>query len=92
MPAYVIVDFEVKDKEKLGQYANAAAETLIPFEGEYVVKGEAQALHGAMPYPMKVVIMFPNRDKAVSWYQSDAYQNIVGIRDQALNSQFQLVG
>ena len=92
MPAYIVAEFEIKDKEKLSHYANAAAETLIPFDGEYVVKGEVDVLHGDLDYPMKVIIAFPDREKALAWYQSDAYQHTAVIRDQAIISQFHLVG
>lgn len=92
MPAYVIVDIDVKDKERLSQYSDAAAATLIPFKGEYIVKGEAEVLHGERPYPIKVVIAFPDKEQARAWYASDAYQAIVGLRDQAFNSQFHLIG
>ena len=41
---------------------------------------------------LKVVIQFPDRDSAVNWYNSDAYQAIIPLRGQGMDCQFHLVG
>lgn len=91
MKALVIVDLTPIDSDKLGTYSALAAETLLPYGGEFLAKGPVEALHGEIPFQTKVVIQFPDRDKAISWYQSPAYQAIVPVRDQGMNSQFHLI-
>ncbi len=92
MTALIIVDLTIIDKEKLSVYSAMAAETLVPFSGEFLAKGPIETLHGESAFQMKVVIQFPSKDKAVSWYNSDAYLAIISIRDQGMRSQFHLIG
>ncbi len=92
MAALIIVDLIPLDKEHLTRYSTMAAESLIPFEGEFLAKGDIEPLHGDSSYQVKVVIQFPDREHALNWYYSDTYQKIIPIRDQGMESQFHLVG
>ena len=92
MTALIIVDLTPTDKEKLSAYSAMAAETLVLFGGEFLAKGPIEALHGESAFQTKVVIQFPDRDSAMNWYRSAAYQEIIPVRDQGMDSQFHLVG
>ena len=92
MTTYIVVDVTPTDTEKLKQYSAMAAETLIPFNGEFVAKGPIMALHGNKPFHMKVIIGFPDYESATGWYNSAAYQAIIELRDQGADSQFHLIG
>lgn len=92
MPTLVVVDLTPTDSEKLRTYSAQAAQTLTPYGGEFLAKGPVEALHGDVRFTTKVVIQFPDRQNAVNWYQSDAYQAIIPTRDQGMDSQFHLVG
>jgi len=92
MPAYIVVDLTPINIEKLQQYSTLAAETLVPFGGEFLVKGAIEVLHGDLNQKMKVIITFPDRDNAFNWYSSAAYQAIISLRDEAMHSKFDLVG
>lgn len=92
MNALMIIDLSPLDQEKLGEYSAMAAETLVPYGGEYIAKGPIESLQGNTTFSTKVVIQFPDREKALNWYQSDAYQSLIPIRDQAMHSQFHLIG
>jgi len=92
MTAYIIVDLTPTDLPKLQQYSAMAAETLIPFAGEFIVKGPIETLHGDKEFQTKVIIGFPDRENAEGWYRSDAYQKIINIRNEGMKSQFHLVG
>ncbi len=92
MSTLIIVDLTPTDKERLSAYSALAAESLIAYSGEFIAKGPIEALHGEAPYSTKVVIQFPDRESAENWYRSEAYQAIIPIRDQGMNSQFHLVG
>ena len=91
MTALVIVDLTPTDKDKLSAYSAMAAETLVAYDGEFVVRGPIEALHGESVFQTKVVIQFPDRNRAISWFRSEAYQEIIPIRDQCMHSQFHLV-
>ncbi len=92
MTALIIVDLTPTDKDKLSAYSAMATETLVPFGGEFLAKGAIEVLHGESAFQTKVVIQFPDRDSAMNWYRSEAYQRIISTRDQGMESQFHLVG
>jgi len=92
MTALVIVDLSPIDAEPLSAYSSEAASTLVSFGGEFVAKGDIHVLHGESPFQKKVVIQFPSREKAMDWYNSEAYQAIVPLRDSGMRSQFHLLG
>lgn len=92
MTALITVDLTPTNKEQLGFYSAKAAETLIPFGGEFIAKGAIEALHGNSIFQTKVVIKFPDRDSATDWYHSDAYKQIIPTLDKGMQSQFHLVG
>ncbi|ADZ91598.1 DUF1330 domain-containing protein [Marinomonas mediterranea] len=91
MPSYIVVDLTPINKEKLAEYSALAAETLAPFNGHFIAKGESQALHGDKPHPLKAILEFPDKESAINWYHSDAYQAIIPIREQAIQCQFHLL-
>ncbi len=91
MSCLVIVDLTPMDKARLAQYSEKAAKTLAPFHGEFIAKGEIETLHGDAPHPLKAVIQFPDKEQARNWYNSDAYQAIIPLRNEGMNSQFHLV-
>ena len=92
MTALVIVDLTPIDAEQLGNYSAAAASTLVAFGGEFIAKGDIHTLHGESPFQKKVLIQFPSRENALDWYNSEAYQAIIPIRDLGMRSQFHLLG
>ena len=92
MSTLIVVDLTPTDTEKLSAYSAQAAETLKPYGGEFLAKGPIECLHGDASFTTKVVIQFPDRESAVNWYHSDAYQAIIPIRNQGMDSQFHLVG
>jgi len=92
MTALIIVDLTPTDQEKLSVYSTMAVETLVPYGGEFLAKGPIETLHGDSGFKAKAVIQFPDRDNALGWYHSAAYQAIIPTRDQGMQSQFHLVG
>lgn len=92
MTSLIVVDLTPKDAEKLARYSTAAAQTLIPFNGEFLVKGPIESLHGESVFSMKVIIQFPTKQNALDWYNSPDYQAIIPLRSEGMDSQFHLVG
>jgi len=92
MSAFIIVDLTPSNTEYLAAYSAKAGAIVKAHGGEFLVKGSIESLHGDAAFTTKVVIQFPDRDSALNWYHSDAYQAIIPTRDQGMDSQFHLVG
>jgi len=92
MSAFITVGLSIKDAEKFQQYGAAAAATLEEYSGAVVAKGPVEQLHGNFDHEVQVVIEFPSRDEASNWFQSANYQALTSLRNEAFDSQFQLVG
>lgn len=92
MSALIIVGLTVKDSEKFNIYGAAVPKTLSSFSGEVIAKGIVEQLYGKFDYEIQVVLKFPTREQATNWYHSGAYQDLVSVRNEAMDSQFQLIG
>jgi len=91
MSSYIIVESNILDTEKLNQYGQLAAPTVAKFGGEFLVKGEALALQGKSEFSKRAVIKFSDQLTAKKWYQSDEYQALIELRNEAMESRFHLV-
>ena len=81
MPTYLIVNASVTDQDMLNAYRAAVPPTL---QGHDVVvrasTNEAETIEGEPKGSRVVVLEFPDRDAFDAWYQSPAYQEIIGLR------------
>jgi uncharacterized protein (DUF1330 family) len=50
------------------------------------------ALHGESPFERGLIVEFPDRQTAIDWYNSPAYQAILETRNTAFDSRFVLIG
>lgn len=91
MKHLIIVDLTPINKTLLAEYSALAAKTLESFGGQFIAKGPIETLHGEAAHKMKAVIEFEDKESARSWYKSEAYQAIIALRDQGMESQFHLV-
>lgn len=91
MSAYIIVESNIIDAEKLTQYSQQAAKTVENFNGEFIAKSKAQLLAGESSESNGAVIRFENKEIAHAWYFSEDYQALIPLRNQAMNSIFKLV-
>jgi uncharacterized protein (DUF1330 family) len=80
MPAYLIANYRISNPAGYAAYPQAVAPTLAPFGGELVVGDFAsQTLEGS-PAPVSVIVRFPDRAAAQSWYDSEAYAAVRQLR------------
>ncbi|MDQ2655547.1 MAG: DUF1330 domain-containing protein [Chloroflexota bacterium] len=92
MPAYVIVGDVVTDDERLHAYARLVPTTLEPFGGQLLVRGgRIDVVEGDWRVPRTVIIAFPSVDDAWKWYQSDAYQEIIELRNEAADTGYLVI-
>ena len=84
MPAYIVGDVTVTDPDRYKDYAAHTESTLEPFGGRFIVRGGAhETLEGSWSPGRLVVIEFPDEESARGWYASDAYREILPIRQEA---------
>ncbi len=84
MSAFIVVTSTVKDPEKMQEYAQKSIATFGAFGAEFVVRGAFdRALVAGDPHSAVAVIHFPDQDSLNGWYASDAYQELVGLREAA---------
>lgn len=84
MQAFFIANVNVKDAEKFQQYAQQAAVSMQPFEGQLLTKGVfAKSLAGDLNYQSVAIVSFPDQVKLEAWFESDIYQALIPLRDEA---------
>ncbi len=82
MSAFVIANVQVENAEPYAEYTRQVEATLQPFGGRFIVRGTDKGLLEGDWHDRIVVIEFPDRESARSWYTSEAYQKILPIRLQ----------
>jgi len=81
MTAYAVGRFhDIEMGPEIVDYLHAIDATLAPFEGRFLVHGgRPTVLEGSWPDD-RVVIAFPDLQRAQDWYRSPAYQRILPLR------------
>ncbi|SIS04831.1 Uncharacterized conserved protein, DUF1330 family [Williamsia sterculiae] len=81
MTAYAIAHMHnIHPGEGVGEYLGAIDATLAPFSGRFIVHGGRQRVVEGPVDGIVVVIEFPDFATVQRWYESSAYQDIVGLR------------
>jgi len=92
MRAYVLGQIEVSDPEAFTQYRERVKATIEAHGGRYLVRGGAMTkMEGDWPYPRAVVIEFPSRQAAETWYRSPGYAALIGLRQRASRTNLVIV-
>lgn len=83
MPAYAIAHLRsVQVGPEIVEYLHRIDATLEPFGGRFLIHGgEIEVREDEFPGTL-VVIEFPDRERATSWYESPAYQAILPLRTE----------
>ena len=92
MAAYCVVYEIIDDPKRFEDYRRQVLPTIEAYQGRFLVRGGAfTVLEGDMPYERMVILEFPSRAVAETWYHSPEYQRILPLRTQSGKSQFILV-
>lgn len=84
MVAYLIGQIRVKEQKLWREYVDGVARSLEPFAAEIVFRGrQASVLAGQNPYDLVVVIRFIDQVTLDRWFTSDAYQQLIPLRERA---------
>jgi uncharacterized protein (DUF1330 family) len=74
MPAYIVVDIDVKDSKTYDRYKRLAPATMIPYGGRYLTRGgETAVLEGEWTPKRFVILEFPSLERAKAWWSSAEY-------------------
>lgn len=81
MPAYVVVDVDVKDEKAYSEYRAKAPATIRAHGGRYIARGGAfEHVEPGWDFHRFVLLEFPTMEAARKWYRSPEYQTILPIR------------
>lgn len=81
MAAYFIAQYVVNDRKLYREYQAGAGPTIQASGGEVIsFDVAAETIEGTPPGPQTVIVKFESTGAAKAWYDSPAYQAVVGKR------------
>ena len=84
MPAYVIVETDIRDPEQYDRYRAASPAAVAAGGGRFVARGGELAVLEGDWHPSRIVILeFPDLETAKRWYESPQYQEAKSLREGA---------
>jgi uncharacterized protein (DUF1330 family) len=92
MSTYIIIEFTVKDPDVVREkYSATAGQTAKEHGAEVLANSNWEILHGDPRLSSGAIMRFPDRESAVSWYNSPEYQQLIDIRSVAMDARFSLL-
>jgi len=84
MAVYLVGQVRIIDHDKWQQYVTGVAESLVPFDAQIVFRGKRlEVLAGEHDRDLSVVIRFADQQTLEGWFNSEAYQSLIELRDSA---------
>jgi uncharacterized protein (DUF1330 family) len=81
MSSYFVVNASVTDLAKLNEYQAAVGPTLAGHELKILAAtNEAETIEGVPSGSRVVILEFPSKEAFRAWYDSPAYQAVIGLR------------
>lgn len=81
MTAYIISRVSISDRQAMAGYMAEAPASVYAYGGKYLVRtGDISVLEGEAHYERVVVVEFPDKERAMAWYNSDEYHDLRDIR------------
>jgi uncharacterized protein (DUF1330 family) len=92
MPAFVVVQVDIRDALAYERYKALAPESIAAHGGRYIARGgHSEALEGQWD-PCRVVILeFESVDRAKTWLESPEYREARSLRHAAATTQMIVV-
>ncbi len=92
MPAYVIVDIEVKHPEQYEEYKKLAPPIVAKFGGKYLARGgKTETLEGDWSPKRLVILEFESMERAKEWWDSPEYREAREMRRRTTHSRLIVV-
>ena len=81
--AYLVAMPTIKDNDMFAkEYASKVADTIKPFQGKFLVRTPNKLVKEGEEKSLTVVIEFPNKEKALGWYNSNLYRPLKELRQK----------
>ncbi len=92
MPAYMIVEVDVKDPVRYDDYKKLTPASLMPYGGKFIVRGGNAELIEGKDQPKRIVILqFENTERAKAWWNSPEYADAKKLRQSTAETRMILV-
>lgn len=92
MPAYVLVEIDVKDPEAYEEYKRLVVPIVNRHGGRYLARGgRTETLEGEWSPRRIVVLEFGSLEQAKRWWSSDDYAPVRAIRHRTASSRMIVV-
>ena len=92
MSAYVISEVSEINPAHIGEYLALARPSVEAFGGRYLTSTtDVSMLEGGNPPARYVIVEFPSKENAGTWYESDEYKLALKHRDKALVRRLMIV-
>ena len=87
MSTYLIAEVNLIKPEAYNEYLSKVPKIVLKYNGEYLVIGGKISHHEGKWKPRRMVIVkFPNREKALAFYNSKEYERFKAIRNKVAES------
>jgi uncharacterized protein (DUF1330 family) len=88
MPAYVVVQVDVKDPIRYDDYKKMVPASIEKFGGRFLVRGgKTHTMEGTWAPKRFVVVEFPSVERAKAWWASPEYAEAKALRQATSESQ-----
>ena len=92
MPAYIVVEVDVHDRERYDRYKDMAPPSIYQYGGRYIARGgTCETLEGDWNPPRFVILEFENAERAKAWWSSPEYAEAKKLRHATASSRMLLV-
>lgn len=93
MSAFVLVEVNIQDPLVYEEYKKLTPGSVEAYGGKFVIRGNpVQVMEGSWDFDRMVLLEFPNKERALEWYNSEEYQKAKKIREKASSANFFIVG
>ena len=91
MAAYVVVDVDVKDKDRYAEYIKLAPPSIAQYGGRYLSRaGRTETLEGGWQPHRFVILEFPTYERAREWWDSPEYAPAKALRQASADTEMVL--
>jgi uncharacterized protein (DUF1330 family) len=92
MPAYVLANIKITDRDAYAEYAATAGPAVARYGGRYLaLVDQVEVLEGEWEPDRLVIIGFDSVEQARVWWTSPEYETAKALRRKAATSSFVLV-
>jgi len=91
MPAYVVLNVTVREREVYDRYKKLAAQSVAAYGGRYLVRGGATETLEGQWHPSRFVILeIPTLERGRAWWMSPEYAPAKALRQSCADTEMVL--